>query len=145
MHSAHSKSASPCGYVKYPVKLPLKRDQLTESLFLFLLAAGFLLGIRRRCCLVVRSSCLAVLRSCRGALLRRTGLLYVIHLFRSWFRRGSLRGGGIRGARRFFIGVRRSRSCTHGLHSNVIAGHPAADLLLQVIDDCRRACNGFFL
>ena len=75
----------------------------------------------------------------------RIGLLYLIHLWRSWFRRGSLFRSGIRGARGFFIRARRSRSCAYGLHSNTIAGRRAADLLIQVIDDCRRAGNCFFL
>src|SRR6476646_1129708 len=143
MHSAHSQSASPCGYTDVSVKVPLERNQLTQPLLLFLLATGFLLGISRRC-LVCASS--FVLRSCLAARLRRRiGLLYLIHLRWSWLRRCSLHRSGIRGARRFFIRVRRSRSRAHGLHSNTVAGRHAADLLSQVIADSRRARYRFFL
>src|ERR1041385_5402127 len=126
MHSLHSQSASPSGSVGALAHLKnwdcLKRNQLPQSLLSFLLAAGFLLGITR-CRLVVCGIRLTVCRCCclAGRLRCRGRFLYFVYLRRSWFRRCTFCWRGINGARRFFIRVRRSCSCTYSLDSNVVA------------------------
>src|SRR5712671_3023483 len=109
MHSMHSQSASPSGS-QMCAKDSLKRNQLPQPLLAFLFAAGFLLGIRR--------SRLAV---CYGRLRCRILFLYFIYLGWCWFWGLSFGRSGILRARWFFVGAQRSRSCTHGLHTDVLA------------------------